>query len=121
MLLEKNKKHHIEIIIDRLIMKPDLGKRLADSIETATSHSGGMVIIHQLDPEQEELYSLNYACEACGISMPELSPRMFSFNNPYGACPACTGLGSQLVADRELIIPDERRSEEHKSELQSHS
>ena len=104
--LEKNRKHHIEVVIDRLIMKPDLVRRLTDSIETAVGHSGGLVIIDDLTGGQETVFSLNYACESCGISMPELSPRMFSFNNPYGACPACTGLGSQLVADPELIIPN---------------
>ena len=104
--LEKNRKHHIEVVIDRLIMKPDLVRRLTDSIETAVGHSGGLVVIDDLTGGQETVFSLNYACESCGISMPELSPRMFSFNNPYGACPACTGLGSQLVADPELIIPN---------------
>ncbi|MCI8526625.1 MAG: excinuclease ABC subunit UvrA [Oscillospiraceae bacterium] len=105
--LEKNKRHHIEVVIDRLVMKPDLGRRLTDSVETAVSGSGGLVVIHEVGDDRETMFSLNYACEDCGVSMPELSPRMFSFNNPFGACPACTGLGSQMVADRELVIPNE--------------
>lgn len=105
--LDKNKKHHIEVVIDRLIMKEDLARRLTDSVETAASHSDGLVIIHRLDTDKEELFSQNYACEDCGVSLPELSPRMFSFNNPYGACPHCTGLGSQLVADPDLIVTDD--------------
>ncbi len=108
--LDKNRKHHIEVVIDRLVMKPDLARRLTDSVETAVSHSGGLVIIHQVADDTETMFSQNYACEDCGVSMPELSPRMFSFNNPYGACPACSGLGSQLVADRELIITNEELS-----------
>ncbi len=108
--LEKNKKHNIEIVIDRLVMKPALERRLTDSIETAVGHSGGTVLVEQVGEGVETMFSQNYACEDCGVSMPELSPRMFSFNNPYGACPTCTGLGVQLVADRELVIPDESRS-----------
>ena len=108
--LEKNKKHHIELVIDRLVMKPDIVRRLTDSVETACAHSGGLAILHQVADDSETVFSQNYACEDCGVSMPELSPRMFSFNNPYGACPVCTGLGSQLVADRELIIPNEELS-----------
>ncbi len=108
--LDKNKKHNIEVVIDRLVMKEGLQRRLTDSIETAAAQSGGMVIVHQVAGDIETMFSQNYACEDCGVSMPELSPRMFSFNNPYGACPACSGLGAQLVADRELVIPDESRS-----------
>ena len=105
-LLDKNKKHHIEVVVDRLIMKPDLAHRLTDSVETASNLSGGLVLLNELDGERDTLFSQNYACEDCGISMPELSPRMFSFNNPYGACPMCAGLGTQQVADPMLIIPD---------------
>ncbi len=105
-LLDKNKKHHIEVVVDRLIMKPDLARRLTDSVETASNLSGGLVLLNELDGERDTLFSQNYACEDCGISMPELSPRMFSFNNPYGACPMCAGLGTQQVADPMLIIPD---------------
>ena len=108
--LDKNKKHHIEVVVDRLIMKPDLAHRLTDSVETAANLSGGLVILNELDGDKDTLFSQNYACEDCGISMPELSPRMFSFNNPYGACPVCSGLGAQQVADPLLIIPDRSKS-----------
>ena len=107
---DKNKKHHIEVVVDRLIMKPDLARRLTDSVETASNLSGGLVILNELDGDRDTLFSQNYACEDCGISMPELSPRMFSFNNPYGACPVCAGLGTQQVADPLLIIPDRSKS-----------
>ena len=104
--LEKNKKHNIEIVVDRLIIRSDIQQRLTDSVETASGLSGGIVIINLLQEEQDLLFSQNYACEDCGISIEELTPRMFSFNNPFGACPTCTGLGSQLKADPALIIPD---------------
>ena len=108
--LEKNKKHDIEIIVDRLVVKPEIGQRLTDSIETASALAGGLVIVNVLNEERDILFSQNYACEACGISVEELTPRMFSFNNPYGACPTCTGLGFQLRADPDLIIPDKSLS-----------
>ena len=108
--LDKNKKHHTEVIVDRLMMKPDLARRLTDSVETAANLSGGLVILNELDGDRDTMFSQNYACEECGVSLPELSPRMFSFNNPYGACPVCTGLGTQLVADPALIIPDDSKS-----------
>ena len=108
--LDKKKKHDIEIVVDRLVLKPDLGRRLTDSIETACKRSGGLVLLQRMDDNSITLFSENYACDDCGVSMPELSPRMFSFNNPYGACPACTGLGMQLVADEDLIIPDKTKS-----------
>ena len=104
--LDKNKKHNIELIVDRLIRRGDITRRLTDSIETATSHGGGLAVIQQVDSGEELTFSLNYACEDCGVSMPELSPRMFSFNNPYGACPHCAGLGFQLKVDPDLIIPN---------------
>ena len=108
--LDKNKKHHIEVVVDRLIMKPDLARRLTDSVETASNLSGGLVILNLLEGDSDTMFSQNYACEDCGVSLPELSPRMFSFNNPYGACPVCSGLGTQLVADPALIIPDDSKS-----------
>ena len=104
--IDKNKKHSIEVVIDRLVMKPDLARRLTDSVETAANLSGGLIILNEVADDRDTMFSQNYACEDCGISLPELSPRMFSFNNPYGACPVCTGLGTQLVADPDLIIPD---------------
>ena len=104
--LEKNKKHHIELVVDRLILRGDITRRLTDSIETALNHADGLVIIHQPTTNEETLYSRNYACDHCGISVPELSPRLFSFNNPMGACPECSGLGFRLRVDPALIVPD---------------
>ena len=108
--LEKNKKHSIEIIVDRLIIRPDIRQRLTDSVETAAKLSGGLVIVNLLREEKDLSFSQNYACEDCGISMEELTPRMFSFNNPFGACPICTGLGNQLKADPALMIQDGGKS-----------
>jgi len=109
-LLEKNKKHTIDLVVDRLILKEGLRRRLTDSIETACVHSGGLVTIELPSTKEELSFSQNYACEDCGISLTELEPRMFSFNNPSGACPSCTGLGFQLVADPDLVIPDKDKS-----------
>ncbi len=108
--LEKNKKHTIEVVVDRLIVRSDIQQRLTDSVETASALSGGIVVVNLLREEQDLTFSQNYACDECGISIEELTPRMFSFNNPYGACPTCTGLGNQLKADTTLIIPDESLS-----------
>ncbi len=108
--LEKNKKHTIEIVVDRLIIRPDIQQRLTDSVETASGLTGGLVVINLLREEQDLMFSQNYACEDCGISIEELTPRMFSFNNPFGACPTCTGLGSQLKVDPDLIVPDKSLS-----------
>ena len=107
--LEKNRKHTIEIIVDRLVIKPDIRSRLADSIETASGLTGGVVIINVIDGE-DITFSQNYACPEHGISVEELTPRMFSFNNPFGACKKCTGLGVFMKIDPELIIPDKRLS-----------
>jgi excinuclease ABC subunit A len=104
--LDKNKKHDIEIVVDRLVIRDDLEMRLTGSVETASSLSGGLVIIDVLDEKREMLFSQSYSCPDCGVSIEEMSPRAFSFNNPYGACPTCTGLGVQLVVDPELIIPN---------------
>ena len=103
--LEKNKKHTIEVVVDRLVVKPDMGKRLTDSLETAMGISGGLIVIDVIGGE-ELVFSQNYACPDCGISMEEMTPRMFSFNNPYGACPSCSGLGTLMRIDPALIIPD---------------
>ena len=108
--LEKNKKHTIELVVDRLVIREGQRRRLTDSIETACSHSGGLLIISLPDKGEELSFSQNYACEDCGISLSELEPRMFSFNNPAGACPECTGLGFRLVADEDLVIPDKTKS-----------
>ncbi len=107
---EKNKKHTIELVVDRLVIREGQRRRLTDSIETACAHSGGLLIIQLPDKGEELSFSQNYACEDCGISLSELEPRMFSFNNPAGACPECTGLGFQLVADVDLVIPDKNKS-----------
>ena len=108
--LEKNKKHTIELVVDRLVIRDGQRRRLTDSIETACTHSGGLVTISLPDKQEELNFSQNYACEDCGISLAELEPRMFSFNNPAGACPHCTGLGFQLIADVDLVIPDKTKS-----------
>ncbi len=107
--LDKQKKHTIEIVVDRLVIKEDMDKRLADSIETALHMAHGLVLIDVIDGE-EMIFSQNYACDDCGISMEELSPRMFSFNTPYGACPTCTGLGTIAKIDPDLVIPDKSLS-----------
>ena len=109
MKLQKTYKHTIEIIVDRLVVKDGIRTRLADSIETTTEHSGGNVIIDVIG-DKEYLYSLNYACPEHGISVDELSPRMFSFNNPYGACQTCTGLGTFLKVNPDLVIPNKNLS-----------
>ena len=109
--LEKNKKHSIEIVVDRLVIREDIAKRLADSVETASGLSGGLVIADILGETPEELlFSQNYACEDCGISMEELAPRLFSFNNPHGACSTCTGLGHIMQVDPDVIIPNQALS-----------
>ena len=107
---EKNKKHNIELVVDRLVIREGQRRRLTDSIETACTHSGGLVIIELPGTKEELSFSQNYACEDCGISLSELEPRMFSFNNPSGACASCTGLGFQLIADEDLVIPDKEKS-----------
>ena len=107
--LEKNKKHNIEIVIDRLVIKEGLETRLTDSIETATKLSDGLCLIDIIGGE-ELTFSQNYACDDCGISIEELTPRMFSFNNPHGACPECSGLGTLLRVAPDSIIPDKSKS-----------
>jgi excinuclease ABC subunit A len=107
--LDKNKKHTIEIVVDRLIVRPDILKRLADSIETTLHLSNGILIVDVIGGK-ELIFSQNFACTDCGISIEELAPRMFSFNNPYGACPTCGGLGSLLKIDPDLVIPDRSKS-----------
>ncbi len=107
--LEKNKKHTIEVVVDRIALKPDSVTRLADSLETALKLGEGTVLVDIMEHE-EVLFSENFACPDCGIAIEELSPRLFSFNSPFGACPACTGLGANLEADIDLIIPDRSKS-----------
>jgi len=103
--LDKNKKHTVEIVVDRLVVKEDIRSRLSDSLETALAVAGGLVTVNVLDGE-DMLFSQNYACPEHGVSIEDLAPRMFSFNNPFGACPKCTGLGVYLKVDPALIIPN---------------
>ncbi len=103
--LEKNKKHTIEVVIDRLVIRDGIRQRLADSLETALKLGDGVVYVQVVDGE-ELMFSQNFACIDCGISLPEIAPRMFSFNNPYGACPACGGLGSNMEFDPDLVVPN---------------
>lgn len=107
--LEKNKKHNIEIVVDRLVLKESIRSRLSDSIETATSISKGILLVDVIGGE-EQLYSLNYACPEHGVSIEEIEPRMFSFNNPFGACPTCSGLSIFMKPDPDLIVPDKSLS-----------
>lgn len=114
--IDRKKKHNIEIIVDRLVIKEDIRNRLAESIEIAMKHADQLVLIDVIGADalksvhEEKLFSGNYACPDCGISFPELSPRMFSFNNPFGACPTCTGIGYLMKMDEDLIIPDKDKT-----------
>lgn len=110
--LDKNKKHTIEIVVDRLEVKKGIETRLTDSLETASNRSDGLVLVTQelAKKEKEHIFSRHFACSHCGISYQEISPRMFSFNSPYGACPACNGLGTQQSIDPGLVVPDRTRS-----------
>src|SRR3990170_6712568 len=103
--LDKKFKHTIEVVVDRLVMKPDLRHRLTDSIETAIALAGGLVAVDVVDGESM-LFSEQFACPEHGVGLPELQPRVFSFNSPHGACPRCTGLGAQLEIDPDLLVPD---------------
>ena len=107
--LDKNKKHEIEIVVDRLVIKEEILGRLTESIEVALKHADNLVLIDVVG-DKTVLYSCNYACPDCGFSFPELSPRMFSFNNPYGACPKCSGIGYLMKMDEDLIIPDKDKT-----------
>ena len=108
--LDKNRKHNIEIVVDRVVIRPDQNRRLTDAVEIASALSGGLVLADIPEEKREILFSQNYACDDCGISIEELTPRMFSFNSPYGACPTCGGLGTRLRIDPTLIIPDPSKS-----------
>ena len=108
--LDKNRKHNIEIVVDRVVIRPDQNRRLTDAVEIASALSGGLVLADIPEEKRELLFSQNYACDDCGISIEELTPRMFSFNSPYGACPTCGGLGTRLRIDPALIIPDPSKS-----------
>ena len=97
MCIRDSKKHNIEIVVDRLVIREDIARRLTDSVEVASNLAGGLVVINVVGEDRDILFSQNYACEDCGVSIEELTPRMFSFNNPFGACPTCTGLGLSLI------------------------
>ncbi len=107
--LDRKKKHTIELVVDRLVIKPEIISRLTESVEVALKHANQLVLI-DIVGKQEKLYSCNYACPDCGFSFPELTPRMFSFNNPMGACPTCTGIGYLMKMDEDLIIPDKNKT-----------
>ena len=107
--IERTKKHNIEIIVDRLVIKEDIRTRLTESVETALKYANNLVLIDVVGKE-EKLYSQNYACPDCGFSFEEITPRMFSFNNPFGACPECTGIGYLMTMDEDLIIPDKNKT-----------
>ena len=106
--LDRYKKQKIDLVVDRLVMGPDIRERLADSIETALRESRGLVLVNR--PDGDHLYSEHHACTHCGTSLPEIEPRMFSFNSPYGACPTCDGLGNKLEVDPEMVVPDPTRT-----------
>lgn len=108
--LDKQKKHAIDLVVDRVIIRDNLQQRLTDSLETAMRHSGGLVTVLNVTTGEEQTFSQNYACPDCGINMEELTPRMFSFNNPYGACPDCSGLGVRMKVNSELVVPDTKKS-----------
>ena len=107
--IDRKKKHNIELIVDRLVVKPDIRTRLTESVETALKYANNLVLI-DIPGGKERLFSQNYACPDCGISIEELTPRMFSFNNPFGACPTCTGIGYLMKMDEDLIIPDKDKT-----------
>lgn len=107
--LDRKKKHEIELVVDRLVIKEDIRSRLTESVETALKHADNLVLI-DIVGQKTVLYSTNYACPHCGFSFPELSPRMFSFNNPFGACPECSGIGYLMKMDPDLIIPDKNKT-----------
>ncbi len=108
--IDRKKKHNIELIVDRLVIKEDIRSRLTESVETALKHANNIVIIEDATHKNEMLFSQNYACPDCGISFEELTPRMFSFNNPFGACQSCTGIGYLMKMDEDLIIPDKNKT-----------
>jgi len=106
--LDKNIKHNISVVVDRLIIKPEITTRLTESLEAAIKLTGGIVVVSH--DEQETLYSTNHSCVTCGYSLHEITPRLFSFNNPFGACPTCTGIGYLMKMDEDLIIPDKNKT-----------
>src|SRR5437879_7525225 len=108
--LDRYKKHTIDLVVDRLVISPEVRERLADSVETALRESRGLVLVSGVNGSRDQLFSEHHACTNCGTSLPEIEPRMFSFNSPYGACPTCDGLGTKLEVDPDLVIPNETQS-----------
>ena len=108
--LDKNKKHTIEVVVDRLVVKKEIETRLTDSLETAAALSDGIVHVLKVDTREVLTFSQNFACPDCHVSLPEIEPRLFSFNSPFGACPACSGIGSTMEVDRKLVLPDEHKT-----------
>src|ERR687885_1591678 len=108
--LNKKLKHDIEVVVARIVVRPDLGNRLADSIETGLELADGILIAENADTHEQTVFSAKFACPVSGFTIPEIEPRLFSFNNPFGACPACDGLGSKLYFDPDLVVHDHRRS-----------
>lgn len=107
--IDRKKKHEIELVVDRLVIRDDITSRLTESVEVALKHADNLVLI-DIVGKNPILYSCNYACPDCGFSFPELTPRMFSFNNPFGACPECTGIGYLMKMDEDLIVPDKNKT-----------
>lgn len=107
--IDRKKKHNIDLIVDRLVIGKEIRSRLTESVEIALKHADNLITI-EIPGKEEKLYSQNYACPDCGFSFPELTPRMFSFNNPQGACPECTGIGYLMKMDEDLIIPDKNKT-----------
>ena len=108
--LDKNFKHDIEVVVDRLVVRPDLGNRIADSLETALALTEGLAVAENADDGERTLFSAKFACPVSGFTIDEIEPRLFSFNNPHGACPACDGLGTKMYFDPELVVPDREKS-----------
>ena len=107
--IDRKKKHNIELVVDRLVVKEEIRTRLTESVETALKYANNLVVI-DIPGDKEILYSQNYACPDCNISIEELTPRMFSFNNPFGACPTCTGIGYLMKMDEDLVVPDKNKT-----------
>ena len=114
--IDRKKKHNIELVVDRLVVKEEIRTRLTESVETALKYANNLVVI-DIPGNKEILYSQNYACPDCNISIEELTPRMFSFNNPFGACPTCTGIGYLMKMDEDLIVPDKNKTYMMESKL----
>ena len=107
--MDKNKKHTIEILVDRLIVEPSMKERISESVELAMKLGDGLIIVHELNGE-DHIFSENFACPKCNVSLEELTPRMFSFNSPFGACKKCEGIGTHMEVNPDLVVPDKNKS-----------